>query len=261
MRSAAVRLGHVWLALATFTGTAPALSASAGTPSGQHRHAIASLVDLTDRIVRVRTLIGIRIDSESPESLVYDYSYGTGVLLPEPGLVATAQHLVRARFDVPEGEQEVAIMTRDSAGYLPVDVVTEDAESDLAILSANRRAVPRSKYFRPSSGSPPPIGAEAYVLGIRAAAPPEDFEVGVISGRFVKGEERLIEVGGDSYRDRPWLAVSQKILPGYSGGAILDAGGTLVAIVVGAPFHGDEWTGFSFGISVEALVPLLEEFP
>ncbi len=258
MRSAAVRQRHVWLALATLAGTALALSASAGTGSGQLRQAIACLVDLSDRIVRVRTLIAIRIDPKKPESLVYEYSYGTGVLLPDPGLVATVQHLVRARLDIPEGEQEVAIMTRDSAGYLPVDVIAEDAESDLAILSANRRAVPRDKSLQPDFDALAPIGADAYVLGIRAAAPPENFEVGVISGRFVEGEKQLVEVGGDSYRDRPWLAVSQKILPGYSGGAILNADGAFVAIIVGAPFHSDQWTDFSFGIGIEALAPLLK---
>lgn len=224
---------------------------------------IVDYVSLTDRVVRVRSLSRVTLDPGFPGGLISEFDYGTGVLVGQSGLILTAQHLIRDRSLLPEESQKVAILTRTSPGYLPVEVVAEDPTRDVAVLRATPRFLPKDRTLDadPAKSTRPVVGSTAFVIGIRADAPPDDFEVGVIEGRFVDASSQLVEIGGDKYESDLYVCVSQRIFLGYSGGAVLDGSGRLVGIVVGAPYKGDQWIGFSFGVSIETLENLIEGNP
>ncbi len=219
---------------------------------------LANLSDLQDRVVRIRTLTGLRFDSSAEGKVVYDYTYGSGVFVSQDGVIATAYHLVRNRTKVPESRREVAVLLHGGSGYLPVDVIAEEPRADLALIQANPRALPFRKWFS-LSGKPQPLeGDRSYVLGLRAAAPPDAFEIGVIEGRFRDPDQRLSELyKGDVEGRGPWVGISQRIFPGYSGGAIVDAAGALTGIVIGAPELRGDWVDLSFGVSAEVIGRLL----
>jgi hypothetical protein len=83
----------------------------------------------------------------------------------------------------------------------------------------------------------------------------------VIEGVFIDGSLRLAELYKNDMEERgPWVAISQQIFPGYSGGAILNASGALTGIVVGAPELRGEWRDFSFGVSAQAIERLLLKY-
>ncbi|HVT59516.1 MAG TPA: serine protease [Thermoanaerobaculia bacterium] len=198
----------------------------------------------------------IRLDPKNPEGAVYEYSYGTGVLVGADGTIVTANHVVRDHQRA-TGRETVGILTRGSRHYLPVDIVAQDADSDIALLRASPRLLGHKSFFALGPPRLPKPGERSYVVGLRAAAAAESFEIGIIGGSFVDATKRLTELaGGRRPGIGPWITVSQITLQGYSGGAVLDAPGNLVGIVVGAPEWKGEWSEFSYGVGIEALLRL-----
>jgi S1-C subfamily serine protease len=192
---------------------------------------------------------------------VYEYTYGTGVLVNGEGRIVTAFHLVRDRKRSLAGIEEVAIFLRASRSYVPVDVIAEDPISDIAVLRASPRALPYGKFFSIAKGRPlPKVGERSYVIGLRADASEDSFEVGIVGGTFIDAGSRLEELArGKKLGPGPWITVSQMILFGYSGGAIIDGSGELIGIVVGAPELKGKWAEFSYGSGVDAVLRLFAE--
>ncbi len=215
------------------------------------------LEEIEARIVRVRTLSKTRIDPKVPEGMVYEYTYGTGVFVDGEGTIATAFHLVRDRQKSLVGVEDVAILFRSSRSYIPVDVIAQDPINDVALLRVSPRALPQRKYFILRSAPPNP-GERSYVVGLRAEAAADSFEVGIVGGTFVDAGLRMETLAGDrKLGPGPWITISQMILFGYSGGAILDGSGNLVGIVGGAPELKGKWVEFSYGTGIEAVLRLL----
>lgn len=219
-----------------------------------------SLAGIEARIVRIRTLVRATLDPKVPTGVVYEYSYGTGAVIGSDGLIATVHHLLRNRQRPIAGGEDVAILTSTSSNYLPVDVLLEDPASDTALLRANPRALRSGKHFDlPPEAAPLPLpGERSYVVGLRAEAPAESFEMGIIRGTFIEARERLAEIAaGRPMGQGPWVTISQMILQGYSGGAILDGSGNLIGLVVGAPEWKGRWVEFSYGVGIEAILNLV----
>jgi S1-C subfamily serine protease len=222
-------------------------------------HLTDCLEEIAQRIVRIRSLTKVRIDPKAPQGLVYEYTYGTGELISADGLIATAYHLVRDRQKSILGAEEVAVLVRDAKNYVPVDVIAEDPASDVALLQVNPRALPERKYFSMERTSLPEPGERSYVVGLRAEAAADELELGIVAGRFLDARKRLEELAGEKkLGPGPWITISQMILMGYSGGAILDSSGHLVGIVGGAPELHGKWVELSYGTGVEAVMRLVE---
>jgi S1-C subfamily serine protease len=223
---------------------AAALPGQAAPPS------LEPLDALLDGVVRVRTLAGLRLGEQG--EVVATYEYGSGALLAG-GFVLTALHTLRDWDRLEPRDREVSILTRTSSGYFPVEVVATNLRRDIAVLRVNPRAL---RGARPLAVAPeaPRAGERAVALGIRAAAAPELFEAGILNGVTLDVRNRMLELGGEAVaRGGPWLGISQKILPGYSGGPILNGTGALVGIILGAPFVDDAWSEFSYGVRLEAF--------
>lgn len=220
------------------------------------RSPIETLSTLFGSVVRVRALSATRIEPNSGGALVRDYEYGSGVLLDPSGLIVTAAHVIRDRHRFPPDEQEVEVLARGTRQYVPAEVVVEEPGDDLALLRVNPRVVQGLEALRPVAPETGRSTGPAYVLGIRAGAPPEEFEIGIIAGSFRDVDARLAELGGLASVDGRYLGLSQEIFPGYSGGPILDERGALVGVVLGAPNLEGRWVEFSYGMGGAAIVRL-----
>ena len=201
-------------------------------------------------VVRTRTLVGLQLTSKG--ETILQYEYGSGALIQD-GWILTAFHNLRGWDTLHERDRDVSILTLNSPDYIPVIVEAVDPDKDIALLRANPRALEGQQPLSLATARPQ-LSSRAVALGIRAAAAPEHFEAGAINGFFKEIEQRLQEFGGERVQGGgPWLGISQKILPGYSGGPILDNQGALVGILLGAPFENDQWIEFSYGVSLEAF--------
>jgi S1-C subfamily serine protease len=147
----------------------------------------------------------------------------------------------------------------DMDGYVPADVVAEDRDSDVALLRVGPRALKRPRPVQRHGCAALANGAQTYVLGIRADAEPKAFELGVVRGTALDRANRIKELLAEpARRSRTWVAVSQQIQHGYSGGPILDGTGCLVGLIVGAPEMSGRWSEFSYGADAISLAQLLD---
>lgn len=138
---------------------------------------------------------------------------GSGVLISADGLALTAYHVV-------EGASKLSAQTADRKRYA-VTVVGYDDQYDLALL---RVAVPKGTPFVPVAGSRPGVGDAVLAVGNgggRFLQPK--------SGRLT-GLEASAGPGGATFPPGT-LQMNAPLVPGDSGGPILNARGELTGIV------------------------------
>lgn len=138
---------------------------------------------------------------------------GSGVVYAEDGLILTNEHVVRGNTDVEVG---FADGQRVSGTVRATDAVT-----DLALVQAERRGLPKPAY----QATLPKVGEWAVVLGS-----PLGFEntatAGIISGlhRSIPGSAR------NSLSLVDLIQTDAPISPGNSGGAVINMRGEVVGI-------------------------------
>jgi S1-C subfamily serine protease len=163
---------------------------------------------------------------------------GTGVVVA-PGLVVTNAHVV-AGVAVP------VVSSAATGTTLPASVVRFDPRLDLAVLRAERLALP-----------PAPVGRDPLPLDVVALAGyPEGGVQQVVPGR-VRG---LVQATGEDIYGtddvhRPVVIMAAAVEPGDSGGPVLDADGRVVAVVFAATVGAADQAGYALPIS--AVAPLL----
>lgn len=207
--------------------------------------------ELLDRFVRVRALVSIRLDPRFPGEYVRKYEYGSGTIL-EDGLIATAYHTLEGWNEVPASDRELSILTAETRSYTPVSLTAVDPERDLALLQANPRVLPRRSANCYATERDHRAGDNVvYAVGFRSDAEPELFEASLVRGMLLERAGRIAELRGETGTPQmAWIAVSQQILPGFSGGGFVDRGGRLLGMILGAPTADGRWREFSYGVSV-----------
>jgi S1-C subfamily serine protease len=140
---------------------------------------------------------------------------GSGIVYKSDGTIVTNAHVVT-------GAQDVTIALADGQ-QVPAKVRGADAVSDVAVIQANRNALPAATFQKPL----PQVGELAVVLGS-----PLGFEATVTSG-IISGLHR--QIPGSAATGAPLVDLIQTdaaISPGNSGGAVLDAQGEVVGMSV-----------------------------
>jgi S1-C subfamily serine protease len=151
---------------------------------------------------------------------------GSGFVLGREGHVMTAAHVV--------GAAESVRIQLASGAVVDAAVIGLQSERDVALL----KMPPAAVAPLPIAGSVPTIGAEVYAIGSPLGRALQGTVTrGVVSGHPVVDGQRYIQ------SDAP-------VLPGNSGGPLVDASGNAVGIVVSVLAH----TG---GLSrVDLVVPI-----
>lgn len=139
---------------------------------------------------------------------------GTGFLIDRDGTVVTNHHVVAEA-------RGVLIRFMGGASYEEVELLTEDAAQDIALL--------RVDIKKPASGDPPAV--ESLSLGNS-----DSIQVGerVISIGNPLGLEHTLSDGLVSqrrtYMGRQWIQTTAPISPGNSGGPLFDMKGSVIGI-------------------------------
>lgn len=158
---------------------------------------------------------------------------GTGVAILEPGLIATAAHVVA---------RATSVNVRDSAGRrVPAEIVAIDVAADLALLRVDLAISPLSV-----APDRPPTGAHVCVIG-NAFGLDLSITCGIVSARARKG------IGFNRIED--FIQTDAAVNPGASGGALVDEQGRLVGLV-SAIFtkQSDANAGVNFAVSADLLL-------
>jgi len=163
-------------------------------------------------------------------AVLTDNGQGSGVVWSEDGVVVTNHHVV-------EGASEVELAFADGQRS-PARVEATDPQTDLAVLTTDRRDLPPARF----ADELPRVGELAIAIGN-----PLGFEntvtAGIISGlgRSIPGAAQqapaLVEL----------IQTDAAISPGNSGGALVDGDGAVVGINVAyiPPVLGAESLGFA----------------
>ena len=232
------RLGPIIMAVALLsaslsaTGTYLAIqltarpAAAAATTTGQP--VVAEQVTLTqsDAVVRVAGLVKASVVTiQSSDATTSPFSgsssgVGSGFIVSANGLILTNNHVVA-------GAASLTVVMSD-ARQLNATVVATDPTHDLALVKVDASGLVPVTL---GDSSAIQVGQMAIAIG----SPLGTFTDSVTEG-IVSGTDRSITVGDQATRSQEDLTgliqTDAAINPGNSGGPLLDAGGSVVGIVV-----------------------------
>lgn len=170
----------------------------------------ADLSTLKKVFAKVRPAV-LRIEQCPPTNCLEPDGVGSGVLISKDGLALTAYHVV-------EGAKSLSAQTLDKKRY-KVEVIGYDDQHDLALLRVN---TPAGTPFLPLAAQGPKIGDPLLAVGNG-------------DGLFLQAKTgRLIGLNADAGRaDFPpgTLEMNAPLIPGDSGGPILNAQGEVEGVV------------------------------
>ncbi|EYF06859.1 S1C family serine protease [Chondromyces apiculatus] len=141
---------------------------------------------------------------------------GTGFFIDREGTLVTNHHVIKEA-------RRLRLKLKSGATYEQVDLLSDIAESDLALLRVDL-AKPSNDAGAPEAPEPLPLGdSEKVVVGEHAVSIGNPLGLehtltdGLISSRRV-------------YEGRPWIQMSVPISPGNSGGPVFNMRGEVIGI-------------------------------
>jgi trypsin-like peptidase/colicin V production protein len=160
---------------------------------------------------------------------------GTG-WVAAPGEVVTAAHVV-------EGEHDTVVEVGGDPPELPAVVIGLDTRNDIAVLRVPRLVAPALPLV-----SDPPADRAAAILGY-----PGDGPFASRAGRIGETVERdAPDANGKGSVERLLTPLRGLVIPGNSGGPMVDVRGRVVATIVAETFGGGIVGGYAVGNAVTA---------
>jgi S1-C subfamily serine protease len=146
-------------------------------------------------------------------TILTDNGLGSGVIWSSDGIVVTADHVVA-------GQSSVRVAFADGQ-RVAATVQAADPITDVAVVKAQRQGLPPARF----ADELPPVGALAIAIGS-----PLGFEETVTAG-IISGTQRSIPGSGQRTESLvDLLQTDAPISPGNSGGALVDAGGSVIGL-------------------------------
>jgi S1-C subfamily serine protease len=236
--SASLSAGGTYLAIELTTKPAAAAVTSTSQP------VVAQQLTLTqsDAVVRVAGLVKasvVTIESSDTGSSPFSGTssgVGSGFLVSSNGLILTNNHVVA-------GATSLTVILSD-ARQLTATVVSTDPTHDLALVKVDATGL-----------TPVTLGDSTAIqvgqIAIAIGSPLGTFTDSVTEG-IVSGTDRSITVGDQATRSEENLTgliqTDAAINPGNSGGPLLDAGGSVIGIVVASASSAQDM-GFAIPIN------------
>lgn len=160
---------------------------------------------------------------------------GSGVLIDDDGLIATAAHVVQTA-------EEVAV-SFEAGTVLPARILASEVPSDLALLRVER--VPDGVSPAKLADAPPPVGEDIFVVGAPFGIE-RTLSRGIVSGLRT-------ETSGPLAGAVEYVQTDASINTGNSGGPMFDMRGRVVGIVSSIISRGGGFDGIGIAVSVSSL--------
>lgn len=184
----------------------------------QISRAVSEVVEATAQaIVSVRISRPGPVPSPSSVSAPGIGSAGSGVVIEPGGLILTNAHVVSLASSVR--------VTFSDGLTLPAEVAGSDADTDLALLRVRQKGLPHLHWALPETMRP---GIFVLTLGR-----PGGGQIAVTTG-IVSAIGRTLRVASGELLQNV-IQTTASLIPGTSGGALVDARGRLVGLNVAAP--------------------------
>lgn len=164
---------------------------------------------------------------------------GSGIIVKSNGYIATNYHVI-------DGATTVAVRLHNGKSF-SADVIGYDAQTDIAVIKINAKDLHAVTIGRSSKLS---VGDLAVVIGN-----PLGKLGGTVTSGIISAKDRQIQLEG---RNRTLLQTDAAINEGNSGGALFNAKGQLVGIVV-AKGSGSGIEGLGFAIPIDAVASSLDD--
>ena len=176
------------------------------------------------------------------------YSSGTGFFVTRDGYVVTNHHVVKNCLNT--------IIVSGPMAATGAKLMADDADDDLALLKIHAVAANEAKL---SNGTPMLHADDQVVVvgfpgqsGLSGQVQTREAKIVTPKAPYMKG------AGGDK-----WIAFSDSVAPGNSGGPLLDISGNVIGVIVAKgqiyEIHGNEKTAFDkFDLAIR--LPVLRQF-
>jgi serine protease Do len=163
-----------------------------------------------------------------------DQGTGSGVIIESSGLIATNAHVL-------EGARRIRVELRDGRKFeaKPVSMGRENC-LDLALLQIKATNLPKLKFAPPGSVQP---GQQVFAIGYPRGIKPSSITQGIVSN--VHQQYGLVQT-------------DTTLIPGNSGGALLNSRGELVAINTKKGMGAD--TGMNLAVSADKVKSLIQAY-
>lgn len=204
---------------------------------------VSGVVDIASRARPWVVNINVSADSSTILGNVQVAGTGSGVILRSDGHIITNNHVV-------EDAREIEV-TLASGERLPARVVGRDAETDVAVIKVDKDDLPAAVV---GSVKTVQVGELAVAIGS-----PLGLEQSVTAG-IISALGRRVDRPDDAGPLVDMIQTDAPITQGNSGGALIDAEGSLIGInsAIGAsPEVGAE--GVAFAIPIDVAVAVAEE--
>lgn len=164
---------------------------------------------------------------------------GSGIIVKSDGYIVTNYHVI-------EGSTTIAVRLHNGKSF-SADVVGYDAQTDIAVIKINVKDLHAVTVGRSSKLS---VGDLAVVIGN-----PLGKLGGTVTSGIISAKDRQIQLEG---RNRTLIQTDAAINEGNSGGALFNAKGQLVGIVV-AKGSGSGIEGLGFAIPIDAVASSIDD--
>jgi S1-C subfamily serine protease len=198
------------------------------TPAYQYLDTSAATAAQSTGLVQITTTVG------------YDegQAAGTGIVIGSDGLVVTNHHVV-------EGATDVTVTDATTGEEYAADVLGYDAAKDVAVLQLED-----ASGLATASTDPGDAGLGDAVTAVGDAGG-DGGDLTAAPGTVIDQHHPITvqdETTGEGAALRNLIEVSSDVVPGDSGGALLDAQGEVVGMTVAASSGGADVTGYAIPI-------------
>jgi len=215
----ALQAAIVTTAISEFTLTVPGVSPSHAAHAQDKGSA--------DAIYRKAASAVVYIKADQNDG----YSTGSGVIIDSSGIIVTNAHVV-------EGAQQVSVELSDGRNF-EAKVISQGSKDclDIAILKIQGTNLPKLNFSAMGSLQK---GERVFAIGYPKGIKPSAITQGIVS---------------NLYTERGMIQTDTTLIPGNSGGALLNSRGELVGINTLKGM--DDQTGMNFAISSDKVQDLL----
>jgi S1-C subfamily serine protease len=204
-----------------------------------------------------KTVVRIRVCSEvtlSPDNyeFIYKFNYGTGIVIHTEGYILTADHVLQSKNC--NSSQSIWVQNPKSNEWISPQIIKRNEKLDLALLQVGEQFEDIIEF----SETRLLTGDKAWVAGFPDNPQLQDKNI-VLSLGNINNPSFNFKEKENNPDNRKLIQISNYVIPGFSGGPLLDEEGKLLGVILYIIEKKGIWHGESFAIDVQKIKDWLKQ--